>query len=868
MGARFWNLSITGTIRKLEHLGLMTATDEQIEHYEWELITYRKEVDHFWQTARRTSTADYRDTSILAEKLRLSWQDQRGDRDLGPERFFGVCTFPEARRALYRKEVTRIEITLFEKPKKSGRPWGNLLVFPFYDLPGRISSLLFIGRDGIRYKDYVFRRLPLEAVSAETNSPRASEAGLHFDPVTIEHSLAEYGHRLLVIADAATATAVQLHHLQSDTLPLPIVAWSPGDDRKTELAWNMFPGCELIYWAPDLEPAIIREAARRNAKVSTVGPRESSMAEYVRDYGDRLADYCFRNNGHWAEAVERHLSQLSDKEAEEKLLALRLDAQAQDELLPFFKPRLRTKIEKVIERVPRMRHLSIADRIITERSDGLYASGRSWRPPELILGGRLKIHRVLTRAKTKQVFYSGSVYLGNEEIQFLAPKAEFDRRPLEWLQDKVSETGHLFLRINRNWNKSIIDIVTQLYPPEAAISCDSIGWDPDNEQFVLPSYSLRAGGLLRRNDPNDLPRDAPCRQWPDTEAPRELSGLELCAVHALPPESEAALWGVLTGAIANIIAPVFREPLLGVGLCGAGAESLGRTLAKAIGCCEVLIGETGQAGVLRESQILTREWDHNWPILVHASPGSTTLSAWILPKNSAFQEHNAIAPLRGYQGILQRLLGDWSVIELEQAGSLVPIVLRSLQQIVPDYLRDLCQRRFALSSEERAISQPDVTGSTQECWYRHVLADLCGYVQRAGGDPARVLLALTVTATPLPDQGRPAELVRLCVSLQTEGKLPAAVPDYVDPGKRDKSLLISGHGRQSEMLVPKAEVLRLLGLRRVRLEDPARISAVLSAAGVLRGETDEVWRVDGAWWRKEARRLSAPARMFRVRSGS
>jgi hypothetical protein len=77
----------------------------------------------------------------------------------------------------------------------TGKKWDDLLVIPYWDLPGRICAFLFIGRDGKMHQDVKYKSL----------IHGSDEAGLAMLPALMDGRHSHFGHTKFIMCDLDVA---------------------------------------------------------------------------------------------------------------------------------------------------------------------------------------------------------------------------------------------------------------------------------------------------------------------------------------------------------------------------------------------------------------------------------------------------------------------------------------------------------------------------------------------------------------------------------------------------------------------------------------------------------------------------------------
>ena len=233
LAASAWKQDITTTVLKLNAHGISfpdNALDPSIiDKYILGHVEYRKGIRALWAAAQeRLPLNDTPTIAKLHDKFTaghtassITWV-RRG------KQFLGGCHINDVLRAFRQEKVRNSGPDLDPHTLNSGRGrifkgrgWSDVLVLPYYELPGKIRGFTFIGRDG-GSKDIIYRR-----VSSGTEGLKLGADTAAYDPglsmyETMFSYHPKYKSTTFVIADPLVALRLQLRHLKQSNTPLPI----------------------------------------------------------------------------------------------------------------------------------------------------------------------------------------------------------------------------------------------------------------------------------------------------------------------------------------------------------------------------------------------------------------------------------------------------------------------------------------------------------------------------------------------------------------------------------------------------------------------------------------------------------------------
>ena len=295
LAATAWHLGIPNAIALLSARVLLetTPTAAEIFAYQEDHLNYRRSLRDFWARARNAPrSSSSRSVWRALGRLELAttagrefWLE-RGGRFVGSasrreiEDVFFQCSHSVGDRANHHGR--------FSKRRGSGpggrrlfrgRSRDEMLVVPFYDLPGRICGFLFIGReeagDG---GEFIFKRANL---GHSSGSPR--EAGVGMLPALDDPPIPGVGDQVFVIADPVIGLMLQAQWLREHSTALPIVLSHLANDVKTLRLPDHLVGRKIIFWGQG--SPILSQAKLWDAHVSRFVFSESEIARRLNHRG-------------------------------------------------------------------------------------------------------------------------------------------------------------------------------------------------------------------------------------------------------------------------------------------------------------------------------------------------------------------------------------------------------------------------------------------------------------------------------------------------------------------------------------------------------------------------------------------------------
>jgi len=725
LAAKAWGLSIEGTIIKLTRRGFdLPADSDTVRGYLTGHVEYRKRLRRLWRQAQPYIYHHGTTLRSLLCKLGLPNEFSVEQWNAGPAKILGgkLCQtieeaiLPESVVCCGAEQVPRCRSTrrIFK-----GGMWKEALMLPFYAAPGRICAFGFIGRQGDMTKDYVFRTVN---VTPFINQPHR-EAGLamHSD---VREIAADWQHTVFAVSDPMAYLRIQLRQFEYSNNPLPLVLWQdwPGKTHvRTQHAWRMFHNSRVVFWDPSMSFATLRQAIEVNGWIATCGPRrneEEKLREYLwRSTPTMLCRHLQKHARPWPRALAKAMPKWTDAYIENLFVQLQLDATQIEKVRKACPRELRQRLDSILKSQQIQRFVHFDNRIVVERDDGWYCRRNRdlERQEELVCDAKLRLSQIVTYKRTGRAVYSGTIIFNGGEIPFTAPQKEIENGPLGWMRQFLLQRGKGLLRYNPSWNKSLLSVAASFHDPKVVQGIETVGWSHEKAAFLLPGRIIGLDGTRKMPLTKDVAA-FPAAGLRYSTKPLPANWHELADDYTL-----ALFWGGLAGVLSNMLAPALFTETKGIGLVGEGAQTVGMAVAKAAGC---LTREIRAVPSVRKAA--EEEQRHRWPLCVPVASNATSaaMTKWLEEDQS--YSRNCITPLDEETAERKRVEGGWHLLRGLEPATANASLLGLVRRIVPQYLRDVCERRLQVED---------------------VHEDLASFIARQGGtihlDQVRNVLRVT-----------------------------------------------------------------------------------------------------------------------------
>ena len=773
LAAATWQVEVPGAVARLGHTGLFPQipTIKVVDDYVANHVMYRRRLTDFWERASRkpmelasTSTRHLlRQFGLLDQAQSPAWPDEAG-RFIGAanrqevESLFSPLSHEQQERVNPNGKTTRRrgggpgKRRLFR-----GRDWEDVLVLPYFDVPGRICGFLFIGRDADPDAgDYVFRRGNL---GPGTRTIR--EAGFGMLAALGDGPHPQLGDSVFVVSDPVIGILLKAQGLREGLHPLPIVLSHFSPEIQTLNLPDQLASQKLIFWN---DHSGLRLAKRCDGSVSKF---KISRSEIERRLNHRTPLDWLRlvkkHSTHWSIALREELRTLAPRQAGELLLQLEFTPTEIRNFTIGCDPELRERLEQCDpHRITRRRVLVSGVSVVeTETGWEIETTG------EKLCNLPIRIEELLT-TDGGEAFYRGIVPTSNAVTHITIPASEVKRRGLfQCVHDRLIEQEAGVLNFQPKWNKRSAFIALELNPPTLVTGSSRIGWNPQRRCFMFPKFTISCRGVV---DSDVLPLavdgNEPGRHL---ERPSRLSRLAVDLLSSATTEVAIA-WAMLACIVHNVLAGFMGNRSCGVILDGASAQSTGPAVARVLGCAELNLRQRRPTLTMLEriNDGCTR---HAWPTVVRLADGPTKVTAdWI----DSPGPRNAILSLDRHTALAVGSHPGFFTIRAFEPPVALGDLQKALVQLVPAYIQDVCARRLWIEQ-----------GAEHEVF--NVLADIRGWFDRQGGDGAAVESARTVLSV---DGLAPCNsFMDLAFHLRQQGQITYAVARWELPDEAPSALV-------------------------------------------------------------------------------
>jgi len=691
---------ISTAVRDLLHKQIIPMTSseltaEVIRGYNSKYVLRRRQLLAFFEKARE-HLVDIDHFALQLLQDNFLWRGYSNDLYNLLGQFVGASTPKEA--AAYGVNV----------PKG----FHHFLVLPYYDVPGRICSLLLIGS-----KKSIRIRVNLRDDDREDGLMMLGTVGLS-DPI------------VFAVNDPIFALHLQAKNFTTGTTPLPMVVYGTTTDR----AWASIYASRLIFW--DKKQTFLQFSQSKKHVRSHIArcPKLSNIFEYFRVMTlPKILKALTEGTLTWPEAMKHYILNHDDRgEVCDTVKELELTAYELTRIYDLCSFGEREQVQHILGEKPYEQHVYVRNMKIIE-ADGAWWIARAGHR-ELGCNAIIRIDKAVHASDSGLDTYEGQIVANGKMMRFKDDMDNIETLPAKWLSKQMMAGGLGVPIIQRNLKTSLIEIAKQLYPIMYTKGYGRVGWNQEEQAFIFPNFSVRDGKI----DSTVCALVSAHLGMPATTLTIEpMSSGEWDNALLNEPEN-AVLWASLACFMTNLLSPVLGSNPTQIGLIGRNGS-----MASIVG--KHLTAELGLMVIPSENKSAPTVWNfieresnrHGYPIWIdialHNSKFVVSMDAVnkhnmmtripegpvaVLAVGDAwtFIDGTAISvqrkPLPKLTGIMRYLAWLQSVnFKLPPATSLQQSVLLSLREWADEELHALDLTVFQKAADR--IRTPDMAGLDQ-----------------------------------------------------------------------------------------------------------------------------------------------------------
>lgn len=826
LAAKVWK---TDEITAAFKLGATTdVTSAACITYPTYFTKYRNRLSEFWQKCRQGYPFEH--SAIIRQILHKfgvtvpldsdRWNSRMGRLIGGCSRFEAECAFqPNVKNKKQKGNAGRQRAFV-------GCNWRDLIVMPAFDLPGRNSGFMFIGREGSdKNGDFVFRR-----TSAPVwNRPNpAREPGLIFMDLMFD-DVEPVDGTVFIIEDPQLAATLHANHFKDNSRPMPLLG-SYKKAEESKMVWRSVPlAARRVHWG-DL---VIAERVFRQAKLSDGDVANFFNTKEFKAKIDRrpalewLIDAKSKAK-HWRYAFEEHISNMDDGAIEQAVVRMNFDRNEMHTFIKECRAEFRDRLERVFKK-NKNKTIVFKDRTIVETDDGWVLDDTG----ENICNAVLRIDQVTHKESSDKVVYKGRILFKGEEIPFEEKDSKVDATTFGWMRKHLLRNGKGMLTYSDGWSKGAVNIAVKFHPPISFTEPNYVvGWNQSGNLFYFPRFLVTGDGKVETyNKPTTKIAAPPAREL----VPATLTPDEIIEIGEKGPENEIAL-ALFLLLLTNVLAPAYGHPTTGIACFGQQAR-LCENVARCFGCNKfgMVVGTVSNYHII--NRYLTEQNAHSFPLIIESviRQRRASFASWV----QAPCEKNCLCAFDS-AAIDALLINGWHTLSSDTPLDSTATIGQLVPKMFVQYLLHLCSRRMILDK-------------ILPVWTDTVINDVIEWFAGTGGNTRSFESSLKRIG--IPAHCAETSLGRTLTSMLIGGQLTFSHYSNLSKAPEKSILYINRDGHDPAIFLPKKHVNNFLYRSKAVPLDPAKVKVILQSANAWLGEIEydgvTGWLIKEAWWDKQ-----------------
>ena len=450
--------------------------------------------------------------------------------------------------------------------KMPTKGFSQFLIVPYYDVPGRVSSLLFLNKNKRAHRVFSAPKGMLE------------DAGLMMLELLDTHN-----DTVIAVHDPLFALQIQRRACNISSDPLKIIVY----DDQTNRAWQTVHARRLIFWERENDVRLYSQSMKHPRAQIATKPGFQAVDLQRNLKGMSVAEILSRletSAQPWGTAMKEFLLNGEFWRVSEAIKQLQLSAADIQRIYDACSPSEKARVTQLFGEASVGNYITIGSMKIVESDDGWWILRGSDR--ELGCNAIIRLDAVVHIIDTGENVYEGTVSFKQEQIKFRVPVAEVEKNAAAWLRGLMMQHVGV-LKLSKSLRLHIIEVAKQFHDPQYVRRIGKVGWNASMQSFVFPNFSIKEGKFDDTTHAMVLDSDsvAPASKLYIAE-PKE-GDWDLLLEDT--PE-HAAIWAGMAGFMSNMLAPIVgaaATPIAFVGGYGSVANVVGTHLMSELGMVTV-----------------------------------------------------------------------------------------------------------------------------------------------------------------------------------------------------------------------------------------------------------------------------------------
>lgn len=586
-GSAAWNTSLPETLVKFSDLKIITPDDVERLIVEYSRFYPKLQALETFVSDAHAQIWSHGD-DVIACRLR----------DLGVHHEIKECR--DLIGVASHEQIAKICTTLGRSKPTRLRDDGPSVVFPFYDLPGRLTGVLLLQYAATGESTQRF--VPLTGYKR-----KKPEAGYFLIRAANEPVAEKFRGNQFVSDDLLWVLKAQCLSLKHSGQFLPLMASYTGPEANSfGVSWAAFPKATRIFHGILCSPELVSRACNAKGYVSVPGPHGKTRAHTTKANKviDKLVDIrVFANT--WQDALKRTIDAQSELAATSYCERLSVP---HDKLNTFLQTCGHKFSDGFVDRVLTSVQTTLAAPIRVSRKWVVIERDSGWwtQSGMQICTAKPTIKKVV-QSDSGDRLYVGEILFDGEIIEFTDSATVIEGLGLlRYISTRVAPPGKLIV-YDTTWNKRSLLLALQLHPPELVNVIGRLGWDNQANVFRFSRYELDHAGEVRQTTRLPGKKQTDVFPEPVTIAPLNIRPM------LTPSNDNAFVWAVMSHILANLVAPIAGKDFVAIALLPESFNT-----AAAVGAavnCE-LVPTTSVQKNTAGGAVNKAVGDGQWPVFV------------------------------------------------------------------------------------------------------------------------------------------------------------------------------------------------------------------------------------------------------------
>lgn len=532
--------------------------------YKHKCLDQRKKHNEFWKAA--TSNMMHYENPDLRDclrELRIPLPSNVETWKNGMGKLMGFASKKDTERAIAVSHGFEEKLTGAHRPFVGG--WKNVVIVPFYDLPGRIREFVFYG-----YVDGQLR----------TSRKFLSHRKIYDDCCSLSFldSIIKYSKEsnLVLVENLEKALMMHASNFRDSKDILPLVAIS--DVTKIKFLLKLLSN-KLVIWNPEISQKTLKAIHNSKIDVRIDEPNPLTSESAFRKMSPKSwCRFASDNAIKPIEVIEKWAEQDNLYLAQSVIGQLEFSLEEEKAINKEVYPKIKSVLKSIRNQVGKT--ITVRGEEIQEKETGW------WSGNNCICEGTLKIYEVYNFSKNYSV-YSGYVRFRKKRIKVFVPKKKLQDKILEFIASTVLKHFKKVCLYDKSYESKSWEIALKFNDPKVINRTSTIGWYSDQKIFQFARMALDAQGNLCKNHgllkvKKEVPTDV------FTQSGLFMSSEDFDRL-TTKIETNKSIWAMAAFVLSNMLAPALRENYRKMLYYGRGSDAADLPLSY-LGCKEARHG--------------------------------------------------------------------------------------------------------------------------------------------------------------------------------------------------------------------------------------------------------------------------------------